>query len=347
MAACLVLHARSSRFALAGWDRSAAAILVAVLAAATLVRLPALAAPAGLISSDSAVAGIIAQELRAGERPPPIYAPGFPYEGTLKPHLTALLARLVPAAGTPLLYAIASHLLYLVWCAAVTLLAYRAAGGVAAAGAGLFMAVSPRFLAAFSLNNVGQYPDVNALGTMALLLLTRQPDLLACGFFLGLAAWQQLVAVYFVTAVALAALFTPHLRRPVSLVAGVVGFAGGSYPMWIWNARHGWATFDFFRRGGKNPADRLAGLPDRLEAVVTVSFPKMFGLTDLDVPRVLAAAIGLILPVLVVWVAWARRHEMAQGRARSPVLLAVVLFGVVLGIFSVSKFSHRGAQRPR
>ena len=34
--------------------------------------------PASLISSDSAVAGIIAQELAAGQRPAPIYAPGFP-----------------------------------------------------------------------------------------------------------------------------------------------------------------------------------------------------------------------------------------------------------------------------
>src|SRR5688500_14693227 len=44
----------------------AAAAVIALLA--TLVRLPALAAPASLISSDSAVAGIIAQELAAGQR---------------------------------------------------------------------------------------------------------------------------------------------------------------------------------------------------------------------------------------------------------------------------------------
>src|SRR5687767_11015242 len=105
--------------ALAGWEiarrrRPAAAadaddrrflLAVAVVALlATLVRLPALAAPASLISSDSAVAGIIAQELAAGQHPAPIYAPGFPYEGTLKPHLTALLAWLLPVS-IPSLYA--------------------------------------------------------------------------------------------------------------------------------------------------------------------------------------------------------------------------------------------------
>src|SRR5437899_12227960 len=75
-------------------DRRFAALVAGALLVATLVRLPAFASPASLISSDSAVGGIIAQEIRAGEWPPPIYAPGFPYEGTLKAHLTALLAKL-------------------------------------------------------------------------------------------------------------------------------------------------------------------------------------------------------------------------------------------------------------
>ena len=41
------------------------------------------------------------------------------------------------------------------------------ARAAAAVAAGLFMAMSPRFLVAFSLNNVGQYPEVNALGALA------------------------------------------------------------------------------------------------------------------------------------------------------------------------------------
>src|SRR6185436_6053452 len=86
------------------------AALCGVLALAALVRLPAVVAPAGLISSDSAVAGIIAQELSAGQ-PAPIYAPGFPYEGTLKPHLTVALDPLVPG-GLVRAYAVASLVLY-------------------------------------------------------------------------------------------------------------------------------------------------------------------------------------------------------------------------------------------
>jgi hypothetical protein len=361
-------------FALARrWHRQAlpdpgfAAVVAAVFVVATLVRLPALLAPFGLISSDSAVAGIIAQELRAGQLPAPIYAPGFPYEGTLKPHLTALLSLVLPSAGTPALYAWASHVFYALWIGCVMGLARGVSGTGAAAVAGLFMAVSPRFLTAFSVNNVGQYPEVNALGALALLLLARRsttapgaepppglvtgpfrsPGLVACGFVLGLAVWQQLVGVYFVLVVAVAVAVTPELRAPRRLAEAAGGFWAGSYPLWAWNALHGWSTFDFFRRGGKNPADRLADLPERVERMLAVSFPKLFGLSDLGVAGAAALVLGGALPMLVLSMAWRRRREIRARRGRSPVFLAAVLLVVVIGVFAASKFSHRGAQRPR
>ena len=328
-------------------ERSFTWAVAGMLLLATLVRLPALRAPGSLVSSDSAVAGIIAQELRRGETSPPIYAPGFPYEGTLKPHLTALLGAAFPFASTPALYTLTSHLLFLLWIASVMALARRVGGAGAALAAGAFMAVSPRFLAAFSLNNVGQYPEVNALGALALALLAAGAGPLWAGFVVGLALWQQLVAVYFVAVLAAAVLVTPAWRRPAGLAGALAGLAAGTYPVWVWNAAHGWATFDFFRRGGKNPLERLAGAPERLERTVVVSFPKLFGLSDLGVADALAVALGLVLPALVLAMAWARRREMARDRGRSAVLLGTMLFVVTLSVFVVSKFSHRGVQRPR
>jgi hypothetical protein len=345
--------------ALAGWeiargprpvaDRDARRFALAVLAialVATLIRLPALNAPASLISSDSAVAGIIAQELAAGQRPAPVYPPGFPYEGTLKPHLTVLVSWLLPG-GIPSAYAWTSHLFHLLWTAAVMALARRAAGLPGAVAAGLFMAVSPRFLVAFSLNNVGQYPEVNALGALALLALGRPAATAGAGFLLGLACWQQLLAVYFVLAAAVLVAMTPDLRRPRALAATTAGFVAGSWPMWIWNAANAWATFDLLRRGGKEPADRLAGLPDSVSRMVTVSFPKLFGLTDLGAAPALALALGLLLPMLVVVMAVASRREIRARRGKSAAAAAVTLLVVVVALFAASKFSHRGAQRPR
>jgi hypothetical protein len=331
----------------ASTDRRFAAAVLGMLALATLVRLPALRAPGSLVSSDSAVAGMIAQELRAGHLPAPIYAPGFPYEGTLKPHLTALLGLALPGAGTPLLYVLASHVFYLLWVYAVMRLALGVGGLPSALGAGLFMAVSPRFLTAFSLNNVGQYPEVNALGTLALVLLAPGTGLLLPGFVLGLALWQQLLALYFILAAGVAALLTPTLRRPRLLVDGLTGLLAGAYPVFIWNAGNAWATLDWVGKGGKRPMDRLTGLPEQLERTFTVSFPKLFGLTDAGVPAGLATILGLAVAGLVLGMAWMKRRDIREKRGRSSALLAVVLFLIVVGTFAVSKFSHRGAQRPR
>ena len=338
--------ARRPRPAAAADDRRFLLAIAIVALLATLVRLPALAAPASVISSDSAVAGIIAQELAAGQRPAPIYAPGFPYEGTLKPHLTALLSGLLPV-GIPATYAWTSHLFHLLWTVAVMLLARPMGGLPAAVAAGLFMALSPRFLVAFSLNNVGQYPEVNALGALGLVALCTRGALLAAGFLLGLAVWQQLLAVYFVATAAVLVLATPALRRPRGIAEMVGGFFCGSYPLWVWNAANGWATFDLFRRGSKQPVDRIAGLPDRIERTLAVSFPKMFGLTDLGAGPDLALILGAVLPALVLVMAVARRTEIRERRGRSPALVAFVLFVTVVSVFATSKFSHRGAQRPR
>ncbi len=327
-------------------DRRFRLALLAIALLATLVRLPALAAPASLISSDSAVAGIIAQEIAAGQRPAPIYAPGFPYEGTLKPHLTALFSWMLPG-GIPSTYAWTSHLFYLLWTAAVMALARRSGGLRAALAAGAFMAVSPRFLLAFSLNNVGQYPEVNALGALALVALCAHGALMAAAFLLGVAIWQQLLAVYFVATAAVLVLVTPEWRRPRRLMDMAAGFFAGSYPVWVWNAANGWATFDLFRRGAKIPADRISGFPERIERTLAVSFPKLFGLTDLGAGPVLAILLGAVLPVLVLVMAVASRGLIRERRGRSPALAALILLVAVVSVFAASKFSHRGASRPR
>jgi hypothetical protein len=346
-AVAALVAGRAAGAARVAGGRGLVAVAAAACALATVARLPALAAPGSLISSDSAVAGIIAQEVRAGQLPPPIYAPGFPYEGTLKAQLTALLGRLLPGAGTPLLYAVSSHLFYLIWTVAVMALARDVGGLRAALAAGLFMAIPPRFLMAFSLNNVGQYPEVNALGALGLALLVADRGLVLPCFLIGVALWQQLLGVYFVIVAAVAIAFTPQWRHGGRAAGALAGFLAGSYPVWAWNAAHGWATFDFFRRGGKEPAARLAGIPDRLAQTLAVSFPKMFGLTDAGVPTAVATVLGLALPLLVLIMLWSRRREARVGRGRRAVFLVGLLFLVVLGVFCASKFSYRGLRRPR
>src|SRR6185436_9349776 len=84
-----------------------------------------------------------------------------------------------------------------------------------------------------------------------------------------------------------------------------------------------------------------------VERMLSVSFPKLFGLTDLEAPAAVAMTAALVLPALVLVMAWCRREDVRARRGRSPVFLCLVLLLVVVGVFAVSKFSHRGAFRPR
>jgi hypothetical protein len=73
----------------------------------------------------------------------------------------------------------------------------------------------------------------------------------------------------------------------------------------------------------------------------------MFGLTDLGAGPALALLLGAVLPALVIVMAVASRGAIKERRGRSPALAALVLFVAVVSVFAASKFSHRGAQRPR
>jgi hypothetical protein len=336
------------RAALAGVDRRLVGAVAALLALATIVRLPALLAPYSVISGDSAVNGIVAHEIRIGALAPPVYAPGYPYEGTLKVNATALAGRALPSVGTPWLYVWIGHAFYLLWAAAVIVLAHRIGGLRAAIGAGLFMALSPRFLTAFSVNNVGQYQELNAFGALALAAIASGGGLGLAAFLVGLAVWQQLVAFYFVLVLLVAVLLTPDLRRPRALLDGAAGFAAGTFPIWIWNASNHWATFDFFRRGAKGGATgRLSELPAQLGRTLRISFPKLFGASDLDLPTAIAVTAALALPAIVLAMAWTLRRDIAAQRGRSAAFLVALLFAVTLSVFATSKFSRRGIQRPR
>ena len=55
-------------------------------------------------------------------------------------------------------------------------LARRLGGRLAALVAGLYLALSPRFLTVFSLNCTGQYVEILALGMLALALVARVLD---------------------------------------------------------------------------------------------------------------------------------------------------------------------------
>jgi hypothetical protein len=145
----------------------------AALAAACLYRLPALVLPRAWVNRDGAYPAFVALHLMQGIRPAPIFTEGAHYQGTLKGHLGALIGAVTGVRDLPLLMVLASLLLYLAFVAATMAVVRRIAGREAALFAGLYVAISPRFVTVFSLNCVGQYVDVLALGGLALVVIAR------------------------------------------------------------------------------------------------------------------------------------------------------------------------------
>jgi hypothetical protein len=320
------------------------------LAAAVAYRLPALRHPWAWVNRDGAYGAFVTLHLLRGVRPAPVFTEGANYQGTLKSHLAAVLSLLTGAHDLSFLMTAASLVLYLVFVASAMALARRVGGRAAAVAAGLYLALGPRFLTVFSLNCVGQYVDVLALGGVALALLARLLDedrqgfdarghYLALGALLGAAFWQQPVALSYAAVVAVAlARRTATWRDPWTLL--VPGGAGlGALPVLLWNVQHGWASRDIL---GRDPSDLRAqaeALPHLVGRTLSVSFPILAGLSPnhpwADAPGARAMAASLLPLLLVAYLAIRRRDLTAWLRrgAAAPAVLTPLLTAFCLALF--------------
>jgi dolichyl-phosphate-mannose-protein mannosyltransferase len=314
------------------WRRPAAETIVCLLLAVAY-RLPALLHPWGFVNKDGAYPAFVALHLLQGARPAPVFTEGAGYQGTLKAHLAALLALVTGARDLAWLVAAAGVLLSLVFLVATMALARRLGGRGAALAAGLYLALGPKFLTTFSLNAVGQYVDVLALGGLALAVLARlldedragpaaRGDYLALGLLLGAAFWQQPVALaYVLTALAALALRRRTWRDPWAALV-LLGLLVGALPVVIWNVQNGWASGAVL---GRDPAELQAqadALPRLVRRTLTVAFPILAGLSpghpwaELTAARTAAVA---LYPALLAAYMWRHGAGLARGlRAGRP-----------------------------
>jgi hypothetical protein len=324
--------------------------LVAPLVAAVAFRIPALLHPWGWVNRDGAYGAFVALHLVQGLRPAPVFTEGANYQGTLKSHVAALLWTATGLRDLSLLMETASLLLYLVFIAASVSLARRIGGRYAGLFCGLYLALSPRFLTVFSLNCVGQYVDVLALGGCALALCARllergdegrdaRGTYLAIGVLLGAAFWQQPVAVCYALGVALVlALRRATWRDPWTLLVAA-GALLGVLPVLLWNARHGWATGEIVGRDASEVEGQMGALLVLLRRTATVAFPILAGLSPAHPGRRVALVVGaatLLLPLtLCAYLAWALRRETETARRGRPgaALLALAVPWIALAIF--------------
>jgi len=324
--------------------RAPHAATLVCLALALAYRAPALAYPWGFVNKDGAYGAFVALHLLQGVRPAPVFTEGANYQGTLKGHLAALLALVTGGQDLSLLMLVASLLLYLVIIAATMALARRLGGGRAALFAGLYLALSPRFLTVFSLNCVGQYVEVLALGGVAVAWLARLQDdglhgvaarhaYLGIGLLLGLAFWQQPVALSYALVCGPVLALRAVTRRDPWVVLAALGALVGALPVLLWNLANAWATGDIIGRNADHVTGQAESFLALLSQTYSISLPRLAGLSPghpwAALPG-LRAAVGAVVPLALAGYLWVQRStlRLAPGAGWLTPLLTLCCLGM-------------------
>jgi hypothetical protein len=321
-----------------------------VTALALAYRLPALVHPWGWVNTDGAYGAFVALRLLAGSRPAPVFTIGANYQGTLKGHLAALLSLVTGSEDLSRMLVLASALLDLVFIVATMALARRIGGRAAALASGLYLALGPKFLTVFSLNSVGQYVDVLALGGAALALvpplLQAEPSprerlrTLAVGLLLGAAFWQQPVALCYALPVFLALALrrgSGSRQRWGWMLAGLVV---GALPVLIWNLRHGWASGAVLTPDGAGLLAQVEALPYLMRRTADTSLPVLAGVSPGHpwlgmAGGAVRVAAGLLVPAAFVAFLVLRGREIVtsvRSSRPSPAVLPPLLLVANLGL---------------
>ena len=252
--------------------------LFAVLAVA--FRLPlASTAAVGYTTPDGSLSGTVALRLLEGtERL--VFVPSVPYSGSLKSHLTALLAHAIDLSRA---FTLSSVAFYALFVAAVYALAAGLDVGRARLAA-LYAVFAPAFVTRYSLSNDGNYVEVLALGTLALLFAVRGREAdaesrrvlaWAAGLALGLAFWSHILAVIPAAAAGLAFAFVSVAAVPRLLA----GFALGALPSLLWNLGNGGESFLYLMPGGQSVGSLESGPPflARVAGIAVEQWPVLMG----------------------------------------------------------------------
>jgi hypothetical protein len=317
-----------------------------VVGLAFFFRLPlAWQGAAGYTTPDGALSGIVALHARDGVAHH-VFVPRVPYSGSLKSHLTAPLAAVVDPARA---FALVSVLFYLLFVSAVYRLGLLAGGGTTAVAAGLYAAFAPAYVTHYSLSNDGNYVEVLALGTWALVLAirwwreeeSRTTLALGAGLLLGLAFWCHILAVLHAAVIGLVLLAAGwRARRSWALLA--LGGVVGAFPSLLWNAQNGWLSLQYLLPGGQavGAIESGPGLFERVWRMASDQWPVLLGY-DAGYPPAVDGALKALawaaVGLAVVAVAQAARTARSDGAIAHRVLL---LFTAVNLIVAAASLPH-------
>ncbi|HET9317495.1 MAG TPA: glycosyltransferase family 39 protein [Vicinamibacteria bacterium] len=315
------------------------ALLVVLLA--FFFRLPlAWQGSVGYTTPDGSLSGIVALHARDGGAHH-VFVPRVPYCGSLKSHLTAPLAAVIDPSRA---FALASVLFYVLFVAALYRIGRLVGGEPVAVATGLYAAFAPAYVTHYSLSNDGNYVEVLALGTWALLIAIRwwleeenRPTLaLAAGLLLGIAFWSHILAVIHIATVGLV-LLAAGWRGLRSWLLLALGGVVGAFPSLLWNARNGWQSFHYVLPGGQavGTLESGPGPLGRAWLMAVDQWPVLLGYDSGYPPvvdRVLAVLAWMAVVLAVIAVAWAAKAALSGGALALRVLLVFTAVNLAVAV---------------
>lgn len=280
----------------------------------------------------------------------PVFFYGLPYMGSIEPSISAGLCYLFGLTGFWI--NMGTALAAFAFLPLVYLWGRGAAGRAGGLAALAFCVIGPPQYFQFESWADGGYAAIPLL-TCALLvyglrLLARdlggQPpghlQFALLGVIAGLGWWQSPLLIPAFLVCALLFLLVLRLRLfSLRLISGGVGFVLGSLPLWIWNVRNHWQTFDMVKTHDRPPL--LEGL--RLFYVSRLSSLMEFHRgPDLFRYALAGLLIALALLAIVQLIASWRKAKRAEALYLAAALLYIVIYSI---LFGRSRFARVDAVR--
>ena len=233
-------------------------------------------------SSDQAIVGLMAQHILDG-RGHPVFYFGSTYAGSLEAHWVALVFRLLGTSKAAYRLAIGAMLVLSVGC--VWAFTRKLFGPRAAFYGTTYLALPPFFFLYKGLTSDGAYISVQLVAVAVLAAAVWQAETVDCGrgsigpslalgFAIGLGVWITPVTCA-VSAGAMLWLVLAGAVRPFwrSVSGLALGAAVGSFPWWLWNLRHDWASV----RSSEMGLEGAVGLARNLVSVARTSLAVLTG----------------------------------------------------------------------
>lgn len=315
-------------------------LVAAVVLAAIALRLWILTSQMGGADADEAVVGLMARSILHGQRP--LFFWGQDYGGTLEPALVAVLFAVFGSSD------IALKLVPVLLSGAAAVLVWRVGRRTvgepsATAGGLLFLVYPPAFLW-WSTKERGFYWVALVLGLAVLLValrirdVTQKPrviDVVALGFFIGLAWWTTPQTMYLVVPVLGWLLVRRHVLW-TKLWPAIPAAVVGALPWIRGNLTRGFPSLD-------EPAPAVATTyPERLGRFFGKLLPTLLGVRHAFSGDWLLGPVGVVLALVAVVALGLLLSRLAGDPIRrlalEPLLVVLAAFPFLFAIPGVSAY---------